>query len=612
MKKIVVNKISGKENKAEYIVEQEIKDGCVEFVYKPDLKISGNEFVFLPACCYDGNRFKSLKKDYPPMFEETEASVDMPVTVTDIIRLNEDGSGRIEVTAGDVSVPCVGLFSARDEKAVLLFTTQQSKGENLGLTYENGVIGIQFPHFRQGKQYRAFCMKEASDQGRSFRAGERIEIFYRLFEFTCRNIEEFYQFFFENRKCMNMDDSLPERQSFAQQFEIQREKFNRYNWREKGHFYGVGITDEGTQVWQPGWVGGGMSSYALMKLGGGLEWERGMDTLRHLFRTQAECGLFHGVADGDGNVGDDGFGSEGAKSWVLIRKSADVLYFLFKHFKLIRERKKEIPEEFLAGTRRLADCFVKLWDNYGQFGQFVDIESCEIAAGGTTSAGIAPAGLAEAYEFWGEEKYLRVAKESARLYFRRDVSKGFTSGGSGEILQGPGSESAFGLLESYGKLYEVTGEEEWLHDAVVTANLCSSWVVPYNYIFPLSSEFGRLGMKTVGSVFANVQNKHSAPGICTLSGGSLYKIYLWTKDERYLHMLREISLTISQYMSRTDRPIYSWDEEPEKLPAGVICERVNMSDWEGPDKVGGVFNGSCWSETSNLLMLAEVADLFGA
>ena len=77
-------------------------------------------------------------------------------------------------------------------------------------------------------------------------------------------------------------------------------------------------------------------------------------------------------------------------------------------------------------------------------------------------------------------------------------------------------------------------------------------------------------------------------------------------------MLREISLTISQYMSRTDRPIYSWDEEPEKLPAGVICERVNMSDWEGPDKVGGVFNGSCWSETSNLLMLAEVADLFGA
>ena len=117
-------------------------------------------------------------------------------------------------------------------------------------------------------------------------------------------------------------------------------------------------------------------------------------------------------------------------------------------------------------------------------------------------------------------------------------------------------------------------------------------------------------MKTVGSVFANVQNKHSAPGICTLSGDSLYKVYQWTKDERYLQMLKEISLTISQYMSRENRPIYSWDEKPEKLLPGVICERVNMSDWEGADKVGGVFNGSCWSEVSNLLMLAEVAELF--
>lgn len=606
---IVNQEISSKKNKAKFIVENMIKNGCVEFIYRVNFEITGDEFVFLPACCYDGNRFRSLKKEYPPMFDEKEVSVDMPVTVTDIIRLHEDGSGRIEVTTGDVSVPCIGLFSKKAKKAVLLFTMQEIRGENLGLTYENGVMGIQFPHYRQGRQYRAFCMKEISDEGRCFEAGEQIEIPYCLFEFECQNIEDFYQFFFERRKCMGMDDTLPEVQSFKQQFEIQREKFNRYNWRENGRFYGVGITDEGTQVWQPGWVGGGMSSYALMKLGGELEWERGMDTLRHLFRTQAESGLFHGVVGGDGNMCNDGFGSESAKNWVLIRKSADVLYFLFKHFKLIQERGEKIPEEFVVGTRRLADRFVMLWEKYGQFGQFVDIESGEIAAGGTTSAGIAPAGLAEAYGFWKEEKYLRVAKESAEQYFKRDVSKGYTTGGPGEILQGPDSESAFGLLESYVKIYEVTGEEKWLHYAVVTANLCSSWVVPYNFIFSSNSEFRRLGMKTVGSVFANVQNKHSAPGICTLSGNSLYKVYQWTKDGRYLQMLREISLTISQYMSRMDRPIYSWDERPEKLLPGVICERVNMSDWEGVGKVGGVFNGSCWSEVSNLLMLAEVAEI---
>lgn len=608
-KAIVKDEIRAGGEWAAFVVEKSMQNGCVEFVYQPAFEVTGEEYVFLPACCYDGNRFKSLKKEYPPMFGEKEVGVDMPVTITDVIRLNEDGSGRIEVTTGDVSVPCIGLFSGKEKRAALLFTVQQLQGENLGLTYENGVLGVQFPHFRQGKQYRAFCMREISDQGRNFEAGERIQLPYRLFEFDCEDMETFYRVFFAERKCMGMEDGLPPRLSFSEQFAIQRDKFNRYNWRAKGRFYGVGITDEGTQIWQPGWVGGGMSSYALMKLGGEPEWERGMDTLRHLFRTQAESGLFHGVYGADGKIGNDGFGSEAAKSWVLIRKSADVLYFLFKHFRLIKERGREIPEEFLDGTRLLADRFVALWEKYGQFGQFVNIETGEIAAGGTTSAGIAPAGLADAYEFWKEEKYLRVAKESAQQYFERDVSRGYTTGGPGEILQGPDSESAFGLLESYVRLYEVTGEEKWLRYAVTTANLCSSWVVPYNFIFPKDSEFGRLDMKTVGSVFANVQNKHSAPGICTLSGDSLYKLYQWTKDERYLQMLREISLTISQYMSRQDRPVYSWDEEPEMLLPGVICERVNMSDWEGEKKVGGVFNGSCWSETSNLLMLAEVAEL---
>lgn len=582
---------------------------CIHLEFQPDFAWTGEEYVFLPACCYDGNRFKSLKKEYPPMFTPGEVSVDMPVTMTDVIRLNEDGSGRIEVTTGDVSVPCVGVFSWKEKKAMLLFTVQQVEGENLGLTFADGKVGIQFPHLRTGMQYRAFCMKEIDDPGRTFTAGEEFEIPFRLLEFDCRDIAEFYQVFFENRKIMGLDDSFTELLTREQQLEIQMNKFNTLNWRTPWNFYGVGIDEADSQVWQPGWVGGGMSSYAMMKLGGELEWKRGIDTLRHLFSQQGESGLFHGVFGMDGSVRDDGHGHEGCENWVLIRKSADVLTFLFKHFDLMQERGEEIPEEFLAGTRKLADCFVKMWKTYGQFGQFVDIRTGEICAGGSTSGGIIPAGLADAWEYWRDPEYLEVAEASAEQYWQRDLSRGYTTGGPGEILQGPDSESAFGLLESYVRLYEVTGKEKWLERARVCANLCSSWVVPYNFIFPENSEFGRLDMKTVGSVFANVQNKHSAPGICTLSGDSLYKIWKWTGDERYLQLLREISLTMHQYMSREDRPIYSWDDEPEKLLPGVMCERVNMSDWEGQSKVGGVFNGSCWSEVSNLLMLAEVWDL---
>ncbi len=118
------------------------------------------------------------------------------------------------------------------------------------------------------------------------------------------------------------------------------------------------------------------------------------------------------------------------------------------------------------------------------------------------------------------------------------------------------------------------------------------------------------------------QNKHSAPGICTLSGDSLYKLYKWTGNELYKELYDDISLTISQYMSTDERPIYSWDVpkdatvhgtqdmkvEREKLPQGFICERVNMSDWETIRCIGGVFNFSCWCETSNLLFLAEYTE----
>ena len=417
---------------------------------------------------------------------------------------------------------------------------------------------------------------------------------------------------------MDMDDTRPEILSFAEQFEIQRNKFNTINWRPGGGLYGTVPIGDPCPAWQPGWVGGGMSSYALMKLGSDLEWERGMSTLRHLFRTQAKSGFFYEATDSDGNI----FLDPDGINLHLIRKSADVLMFLFKHFYLIRERGKEVPEEFEWGARKLADAFVRLWDTYHQFGQFVNVDTGEIIAGGSTSGGIAPAGLVSAYRYFGEKRYLEVALESGEQYYTRDAIKGYTTGGPGEILQGPDSESAFGLLESLVALYDETKDEKWLHRAEFMLHQCSSWVVSYNYRFPETSEFGRLGMKTVGSVFANVQNKHSAPGICTLSGDSIYKIYKWTGNPAYLELLKDIALTISQYMSTDKRPIYSWDvpkdaslleddsirAEPEKLPQGFICERVNMSDWESQRCVGGVFNGSCWCETSNLLMLADIGN----
>ena len=574
-------------------------------------------YVFIPACCYAGNQFRMLKYAYPPMFRKEVAAIDMPTTITDVPRLEPDGSGKIEVTTGDAATPCVGVFSPTEKRGILVFTVQQINNRNIGLAYENGVIRLTWPAKRE-KIYRMCDMAANPDPW----VDEPAEIPCKVLDFSCENLAQFYRVFFENRKIMGLDSTRAEVLPPERQFAIQREKFNTMNWNPGLGIYMVGTDLSRYQVWQPGWVGGAISGYPLMKLGGAVETERQMQTLRFLFSTQTESGLFHGIVDGEGQIIGDGAIVEGGENWHLIRKSADVLYILFKHFRLMRERGMEIPAEFTAGTRRLADRFVTLFETYGQFGQFIDVYTGEICVGGSTSAGIAPAGLAEAWRFFGDEKYLRAAKNAADYFYRNWLSHGYTTGGPGEMLQCVDSESAFGLLESYVVLYEITGETKWLEYAKENAHYCSSWVVSYNYKFPESSEFARLGIKTTGSVFANLQNKHSAPGICTLSGDSLFKLWRWTEDSLYLELLRDIACTIGQYMSTEERPIYDWglphtarnsDDpalwEAHRLPSGFINERINMSDWEGDGCIGGVFNGSCWSETANLLALAEVMPL---
>ncbi len=581
----------------------------------PIKNFDGNEYIFFPACAYNGNRFNSLKKMYPPSFTHDEAIVDMPVTITDVPRLNIDGSGAIEVTTGDVSVPCMGMFSKERKSGMLVFTVQQVNNKNLGLTYSNGEFKISSPNNRKNIYIWPF-MKENPDYCAE-KSEETDEFDYKVLEFPCADIKSFYNVFFENRKIMGMDSQNPVNLSEDEQWQIQRTKFNAINYNPLWG-YNLIATHERQAF---GWCNSPLASYAMMKLGDEVECQRSEASLDYIFKVQAESGFLPGMVNREGVSLGDGFGNEGTQNRLLIRRAADVLYFVFKHFDLYKERGIDIPQKFVEGTRKLADAFVKLWEKYGQLGQLVDYKTGDIIVGGSTCGALVPAALARAYTFFDDIVYLHTAEKIAMQYYNRDALNGYTTGGPAEILQCPDSESAFSLLESMVVLYETTNDKNWLEYAEFMAHFCSSWVVSYNYKFPEECEFARLGIKTVGTVFANIQNKHSAPGICTLSGDSLYKLYKLTNNNDYLELIIDIKKAISQCMSTEERPIYSWalpkdptlnpDGEPcpsEKLPPGTICERVNMSDWETRACIGGVFNGSCWSEISNLLTLAELPD----
>jgi len=588
---------------------------------------STENYVLMPSAIYNGNRFQSKKIEYPPILTDPEdLGKDRSIIITDVPRLNiNEGPSRIQQLTRDLATPTVGFRSNVTKKGFWMLTTQGTALGDSGIEVEESVdrseatFTLTAPGVRHDHRYTICSMDHpCEDRGADFQEGDKLELKVRLYFFDCPTIQTLFDYFVNVRKDLSGKVDLINTIPFYSAWEIQEKKYNEQNWEDEREYYSVGMRESVHQDWQVGWVGGMMVTYPLLSEGTGISKERALKNFDFLFNVgQDKSGFFYGCGH-KGEWYGDNFRDLSAK-WHLVRKSADALYYLIKQFILMEKQSERKPNpSWLEGTCRCADAFVKLWENNKQFGQFVDSETGDIIIGGSTSAGIAPAGLALAGQYFGKEEYLRVAKESAHYFYNNFVKKGYTTGGPGEICQCPDSESAFGLLESYIVLYETTGEEQWIMLARDLANQCFTWCVSYDFKFPAKTTFERLEMQTAGSVYANVQNKHSAPGICTLSGDSLLKLYRATGEIKYLELIQEMAHNMPQYLSRADRPIPglngSWTnkkpgEYPLKdMPAGWMTERVQMSDWLEP--VGEIFFGSCWCEVSNMLAYVEIPGLY--
>jgi len=85
---------------------------------------------------------------------------------------------------------------------------------------------------------------------------------------------------------------------------------------------------------------------------------------------------------------------------------------------------------------------------------------------------------------------------------------------------------------------------------------------------------------------------------------SLFKLWRATGDEFSLDLIRDIAHGAPQYLSRADQPVGG-------LKPGMICERVNLSDWEGENNVGGsIFGSSAWPEIATMLTTAEIPGIY--
>jgi alpha-L-fucosidase len=582
---------------------------------------SRDVFVMLPAAAYNGNRYPNRPYKYPPMVHEPgDIGPEAPTLVSDVPRLShaDVAPSRLQLLTGDLTTPAAGFFNPRTGQAAILLTDQGSALGNHGLTVEENadrtraVLRLEAPGVRRDTLYTMVNTATPSwDRGVDWRTGDAVTLRFRLYRFPAADVQALYDRFALVRKDLTGPVTLKHGLPLSAAFAITEAKHQRENWCEEG-YYRVGTHDAAAtckyQDWQLGWVGGGMTPVAFLMVGQAESRPRALRNLDWMFsRAQLPSGLFYAVYSKGVPCG-DGFGLPGTDRWYMVRKQADALYFLLKTFHVLRAQEAgwRLPAPWAAGTRLLTDRFVDTFRRFGQLGQYLDCETGDVVVGGSTAAAMAPGALALAGQYFAYPAYTEVAEAAARQLDERDVRAGITTGGPGEILKCADSESAFAMLESFVVLYEVTGKAHWLARAEAMAAQCLTWCASYDYAFPPDSPFGRLDMRAAGSVWANVQNKHSAPGICTLSGDALFKLFRYTGNRLWLEQIQETAHNLTQYLSRADRPVGT----PPAMRPGCMCERVNFSDWEGRGNIGGSLFGSCWPEVSLLLTAAELPGIY--
>jgi hypothetical protein len=320
---------------------------------------------------------------------------------------------------------------------------------------------------------------------------------------------------------------------------------------------------------------------------------------------QGATGLSHAMFMNGEVVGSNW--DEGRKNphIVLIRRGGgEALYFglqILDGMKL-QGYGSNVKPEWETMFRKMADGLVNLWNTYGQFGQFVDVETGKMGINGSSAGVVCATGLTLASKYFNNPKYLEVAEKASKYYFDRDLSNGYTGGSPVEEMQSPDDESAHNFCDMFTVLYETTGKKEYLTYANTAVANLATWAIPYDYKFPVGSRLHQFGTRTTGALFANVQNTHGTPCFYIHSGDFLLKLYRATGDKRYVELLKDVAHNVVQYVTTETNPFV-----PESKP-GSMTERVQIGDWEGKENIGGELpardSNIAW-ETGTLLAINQ-------
>lgn len=571
---------------------------------------STDNYVLLPASAYNGNRYPYVQMDYPPFFNnQKQIGLNKPLIMSDGPRLNyRDGYSRIQVRSGAMSLPGIGFYSPENNTGFWLCTSQGNSWGDFGVDIEENksrakaTITITSPVVREIKTHWLCRMDErfSADLTANYVAGDESRISFIVDFFDCPSIQTLYDQMVSLRIKHYPIPPKPDLIPFSKAYQLIEGNKNRLNWREEG-YYGTGTNNNWGQDWQPGWVGGLIMTYALLTDGNTLSRERIVQTMNWLYpKGISPSGLYYDIRH-NGEFLSSKYKYPFGTDLALTRKNADAVYYALKQFDLMKKLNIPVREEWWSGNLKALEAQLKIWNKYGQLGQYANQVTGELIIGNTTSAGLFPAALCEAYRQTNEERYLKAASQIAEYYYTNFLVRGLICGGPSDAMQSFDSESSYALLESFTILYELTNDKKWLQIAQEMAHQFSSWIVAYDYRFPKETTYGRMDIRSTGTVYANTQNTTSCGGICTHSGLALLKLYRATGNNYYINLLCDIAHAIPQYMSFKGHEIPGYQE-------GWISERNSMTDF--PPGLGKEMAYSSWAEISMMLTYAELPGVY--
>jgi hypothetical protein len=550
---------------------------------------STDNYILVPSMIYGGNRFNILPVGYPPyIFNEKDKLPDMPVTVTNIPHLKPDGShAKVELNTGNVATPMFSFFSSNEKHGFILLAEQGSRFGNNGLFIEEDAAAnsvnkkmsfvISAPGVRE-QRYVMCGFSPSGDHGAEWKAGDDLKLRFKIYSFRADNITSFYEKVFDVRKALIDKNkySCVTPFSAAADLILNHHDTNRWFENNKVAYYSNRPGDRNPYQFQLGWAGAPDCVLPMVIDENPERLRRTCLTLENkIFKAQGKTGLFYAIYRDGEFLGDPHGKMEEYRTISMPRRSMIVLYFCLRTFNLMKQRGHAdlIKPEWEKSLKKCADGLIKVWHDYGQFGQYIDVETGEMDINGSTAGCLAGVSLVLAARYFNQPEYIKVAEAAVKMYYERDLLKGYAGGTSPDILQSPESQSAWEMMASSLALFEVTGKTEWLDRARFAANMFSTWMVSYDYHFPEKSAMQIAGTHAAGSVFASSQNNHSTPGTFEYEGDCLFRLFRATGDKRYMEMHKDQSHNNIQYVGTPYNPL--------RHESGYVTERVQLSDWEG-------------------------------